>query len=63
MADGAPLSYIFGVYAFSVGCGCFTWDALAARPLRHKYLVGCLLFDLGCAFFLLDAHRIELPTP
>ena len=47
--------YALGVYAFSAGCACFTVDAVTTRPLNKSYLSGCLLFDLGCVFFLLDA--------
>lgn len=48
--------YVAGVYAFSLGCGAFTVDALRARPLRPWYVGGALLFDVGCALFVLDAH-------
>ena len=48
--------YVAGVYAFTLGCASFTFDAATARPIRRSYLVGCLLFDVGCALFLVDAH-------
>ena len=49
--------YASGVYAFTFGCLCFTADALRSKPIRRFYLVGCVLFDVGCAFFLVDVHR------
>ena len=50
--------YTTGVYAFTLGCVSFTWDAFTARPINKKILLGCLLFDVGCFFFALDAHEV-----
>ena len=50
------MNYLLGVYSFSLGCVGFTVDALCTRPIRRWYLAGCLLFDVGCGFFLADAH-------
>jgi len=49
--------YAGGAYAFVLGSLAFTVDALRARPIRRSYLIGCLLFDVGCALFVVDAHR------
>lgn len=48
--------YPIGVWAFTAGCLLFTLDAVTARPVRLKYLGGCLLFDLGCVGFLGDFY-------
>ena len=55
-------NYALGVYAFSLGCVSFTIDAIRSRPLRGAYLTGCLLFDIGCGFFLADAHGANWST-
>ena len=52
--------YASGVYAFTFGCMSFTLDSLKTRPLNRRYLVGCILFDVGCGFFILDAHEVKL---
>lgn len=49
--------YASGVYAFTLGCLSFTVDSLRSKPIRRFYLVGCVLFDVGCVFFLMDVHR------
>ena len=48
--------YAIGVYAFSAGCLSFTFDSILSITKRPLYIFGCVLFDLGCVFFLLDAH-------
>ena len=53
--------YATGVYAFSLGCLSFTWDAISIRPTNKKYLAGCILFDIGCVFFIIDSHQSEKP--
>ena len=50
-------SYPFGSYSFTIGCLFFTLDALTYKPIRKKYLCGCLLFDIGCVFFIIDSHK------
>jgi hypothetical protein len=34
----------------------FTWDSLVAKEKNKKYISGCILFDIGCVFFAIDAH-------
>ena len=50
-------SYIYGVYIFLAGCLMFTWDSLSTTNINKKYFSGCLLFDVGCVFFAIDAHN------
>lgn len=50
-------NYALGVYSFTMGCLCFTLDSFSTRPFRKKYIAGCILFDIGCAFFIVDVHN------
>ena len=52
-------SYLIGSYLFLSGSLMMTLDCIKTIPLKKKYLIGCLLFDLGCVFFVLDAHDIH----
>ena len=47
--------YFLGSAAFSLGCIAFTVDAVKTKPLNKTILAGCLLFDLGCIFFIKDS--------
>ncbi len=53
-------NYAIGAYSFTLGSVILTWDAVTVRPINRKYLVGCLLFDVGCLCFALDAHKISI---
>ena len=48
--------YTTGVYAFTLGCISFTWDAFTARPINKKYLLGCLCYLMLGAFSLPWMH-------
>ena len=50
--------YEWGVYLFAAGSLVLTYDAVRTRN-RHA-LLGCLLFDAGCACFAVDAHLLSL---
>jgi hypothetical protein len=49
-------SYLIGSYLFLSGSLMMTFDCIKTNPIKKKYLIGCLLFDLGCVFFIIDAH-------
>jgi hypothetical protein len=49
------MNYFSGSLAFTAGCICFTIDAIRVRPVNKVLLAGCILFDVGCVFFLLDS--------
>ena len=53
-------SYISDVYIFLAGCLMFTWDSISTNKKNKKYILGCLLFDIGCIFFAIDAHINQL---
>jgi len=50
-------SYVSGVYIFLAGCLIFTWDSLSQDKKNKKYISACLLFDIGCIFFAIDANK------
>ena len=49
-------SYLIGSYLFLTGSLMLTLDCIKTNPIKKKNLIGCLLFDLGCVFFIIDAH-------
>ena len=53
------LYYKLGIYSFTVGCICFTFDSIKVKPFNKCYFLGCILFDIGCGFFIADAHANE----
>ncbi len=52
--------YTSGVYTFLLGCMAFTYDSIKTLPLNKRYLTGCILFDIGCLFFALDVHNVNI---
>lgn len=49
--------YFLGSTAFTAGCICFTIDAI--RSKNRLLIAGCLLFDLGCIFFISDSLKSQ----
>ena len=47
--------YFLGSTAFTAGCLFFTYDAI--RTKNKVLIAGCLLFDVGCAFFISDSLK------
>lgn len=47
--------YFLGSSTFMLGCICFTVDAIKQRPISKPLVTGCLLFDVGCIFFIKDS--------
>ena len=49
-------SYLIGSYLFLCGSLMLSIECIKTTPLKKRNLIGCLLFDIGCLFFILDAH-------
>ena len=51
------IDYFLGSTTFMLGCISFTIDAIKQKPINKAILAGCLLFDLGCVFFIKDSLK------
>ena len=50
-------NYNLGCYSFLAGSLLFTIDHLKHRPINKTTLSACLLFDLGCYYFIKDSNH------
>lgn len=48
--------YFLGSVAFALGCAAYTMDALYYQSPQSRLIIfGCVMFDVGCVFFIKDA--------
>ena len=48
---------LLGAWSFLFGSGAFTYDSIIRKPISIPYFSGCMLFNIGCSFYILAAYR------
>jgi hypothetical protein len=54
--------YFLGSTSFMLGCISYTIDAIRQDNINFYILSGCILFDIGCIFFIKDSLKKEKIT-